>query len=197
MISINSVKMYCSENISNIENYELAIKDDVKWVCHHRLEIVNGKSIPIKELMEKNLYYHRPANELIFMSELEHKKLHNKYMRKETRERISRKSKEWHASSEGKAKCTFVKGKHPWNYGLPSPVKGTKKSPETIQKMKESKQKWWNEHTITEDEHKRRSEGGKRGVTKCYDKLKEYGKEYSKLYKGRHWKVIDGKRVWL
>lgn len=198
MININAVKSYCCEDISLIENYELAIKDETQtWQCHHKLEIVDGESFSIKELKERCLYYHRPADELIFLTEKEHKILHGINMRKETRKLISDKSKIWHESPEGQEKCLFKKGMKSWNYGKPSPQKGTKKSPETIQRMKEAKKKWWDNHIIDEDEHLRRSEGGKKAAAKSRSILKEYGKEYSKLYKGRHWKIIDGKRVWL
>ena len=193
MISINSVKVYCSEPISNIENYNQAINDEQKWVCHHKLEIQDGVSVSINELKKKGLYYHRPANELIFMTESEHKQLHNKHMRQETREAISKKSKAWHNTPDAQMKCLFVKGKHPWNYGLPSPMKGIKKSPETIQKMKDSKKKWWENHIITEEEHQRRSQGAKKVPPLSQEKRKEL----SDLYKGKHWVLIDGKRKWL
>ena len=77
MINHEYVKRYCKDDISLIENYDIAISDTTQtWVCHHRLEIQNGISISIKELKEKGLYFHRPANELIFMTEHEHKILH-------------------------------------------------------------------------------------------------------------------------
>ena len=191
-----NAKNYCCEDISNIENYNEAIADKTKtWHCHHRLEIQNGVSISIKELKSKNLYYNRPASELIFLTETEHKRLHNKNLRDETRNKISTKGKEIWKTEERKSKCNFT-GKHPWNYGMPSPMKGTKKSPETIQKMKDAKKEWWANHTMSEEERKRRSEGGKRAIEKNREKLKEYGKKYSEMYKGKHWKVVDGKRVW-
>lgn len=74
-----ALRMYCCEDISLIENYEKAISDNEKmWDCHHRLEIQeNGKILSKQDLIKLNLYYHRPASELIFLDEEEHNKLHN------------------------------------------------------------------------------------------------------------------------
>ena len=69
---------YCKD-YQNIENYEKAKKDDfVGWHCHHRLETHNSDGerrlvdISQKELMALNMYYNRPASELIFLTTREH-----------------------------------------------------------------------------------------------------------------------------
>ena len=71
-------KQYCKEP-EKIENYEKAKKDNFKgWECHHRLEThtPDGKrrdeDISHKELKALNLYYHRPPEELIFLTRSEH-----------------------------------------------------------------------------------------------------------------------------
>ena len=75
MISETQAKKYCKDDISLIENYEEAINDNTqKWHCHHRRESVYTK----KGLIEIGEYYHRPAIELIFMTEEEHKRFHSK-----------------------------------------------------------------------------------------------------------------------
>ena len=62
MISKN-VHKYCSEDISKIENYEEAMADTKRvWGLHHWLEAVST----MKELQAEDLYYNRPAKELIF-----------------------------------------------------------------------------------------------------------------------------------
>lgn len=76
---------YCCEDLSNIENYELAKADPTpnKWCIHHRDEC---KVLPsgivvirtMKELIENGRYYNCPANELIFLTHSEHWKLHHK-----------------------------------------------------------------------------------------------------------------------
>ena len=79
MINETSAKKYCSEDISLIENYHKAIADKEKmWDIHHRMECdENGKTIfTHKQLKEMNLYFKRPAEELIFVTRSMHWKLH-------------------------------------------------------------------------------------------------------------------------
>lgn len=84
----NNVQRFCCEDISLIENYDMAISDKTKtWHCHHRLGIELNKSRD--ELKEMDLYYNRPACELIFLTDVEHKKLHGLNQSKETLEKIS------------------------------------------------------------------------------------------------------------
>lgn len=87
MIGKNVFK-YCCEDISLIENYDKAISDTTQiWQCHHRLEThyKNGKRKPCeqnltrKELKEQNLYYDRPAKELIFLTIHEHATIHQEF----------------------------------------------------------------------------------------------------------------------
>lgn len=72
-------------NPEQIENYEQAKADDFEgWHCHHRLEThtADGKrrkvDITREELIAMNMYYNRPANELIFMKAGEHISLHKR-----------------------------------------------------------------------------------------------------------------------
>lgn len=74
---------YCCEDISRIENYELAKKDNFKgWACHHRLETHTSGGerrlvdISKEELKALGMYYHRPSEELIYLTKSEHQKLH-------------------------------------------------------------------------------------------------------------------------
>ena len=88
MIS-ESVYAYCIEDVANIENYDKAIADDKYWDCHHKLEIQGAVILSSKELIERGLYYHRPANELIFLTKSEHTKLHANNRSKVTINRLS------------------------------------------------------------------------------------------------------------
>lgn len=66
--------------IDLIENYRLAEADGFEgWTIHHRNEIgLDGKvSYTQKQLIDKGLYYERPPDELIWLTDSEHKKLHN------------------------------------------------------------------------------------------------------------------------
>ena len=79
MINEKGAKCYCSEDISLIENYNEAISDEERmWDIHHRRECdENGRTLfTHKKLKEMNLYYKRPASELIFVTRSMHNKLH-------------------------------------------------------------------------------------------------------------------------
>ena len=85
MINEKYAKSYCSEDISLIENYHEAIADQTKtWDVHHRRECdENGRTLfTKKQLIEMNLYFKRPASELIFVTKSMHKKLHREQMKK-------------------------------------------------------------------------------------------------------------------
>lgn len=79
MISNYSAKRLCSEDVSLIENYQEAISDQTKvWDIHHRRECdENGRTLfTKKQLKEMNLYFKRPASELVFVTRSMHWKLH-------------------------------------------------------------------------------------------------------------------------
>ena len=74
----HSFERYCKD-YQDIENYEAAKKDNfVGWECHHRLETHTSDGerrlvdIAAAELKALGMYYHRPANELIFLTTREH-----------------------------------------------------------------------------------------------------------------------------
>ena len=77
-----SIKYFC-DDFTHIENYNEAIADNSKvWECHHRLETHNSDGekrlvqLTIAELKALQMYYHRPADELIFLPKDEHITLH-------------------------------------------------------------------------------------------------------------------------
>ena len=112
---------YC-DNIENVENYEKAEKDNFKgWACHHRLETHNSDGerrlvdISSKELIALDMYYNRPANELIFLTAADHNRLHHKGKAhsEEHKAKISAAGKGKTFSEESKAKISAAhKGKH-------------------------------------------------------------------------------------
>lgn len=125
-----------------IENYDKAIADTTQvWHCHHKLETHNSdgerRSIDIakKELIALDMYYDRPQEELIFLTDAEHKRLHykgkkgHKYSKEskvkmsaahkgkkpsdETRKKMSESQKGRHHSEESKKKMSEAhKDKH-------------------------------------------------------------------------------------
>lgn len=85
MINEKCAKRFCSEDIFLIENYNKAIADNKKmWDTHHRRECdANGRTLfTRKQLIKMDLYYKRPASELIFVTRAIHKKLHREQMEK-------------------------------------------------------------------------------------------------------------------
>lgn len=77
MICEITVKKYCCEDISLIENYTQAIADDTQtWECHHRGEVLPCGRFNIEDLDKFGLYWKRPAAELIFLTRAEHTSLH-------------------------------------------------------------------------------------------------------------------------
>ena len=79
MISEHSAKLFCSEDVSLIENYQQALSDEERmWEIHHRRECdENGRTLfTKKQLIDMGLYLKRPASELIFVTRSMHSKLH-------------------------------------------------------------------------------------------------------------------------
>lgn len=81
MINEKYTKEFCKDDISLIENYEKAINDDTQiYDCHHRLELHPDGSVRFtkESLIKIDLYYNRPASELIFLTHSNHSHIHNK-----------------------------------------------------------------------------------------------------------------------
>ena len=120
MINTNIAKSYCREDLSLIENYDKAIADTTQvWDCHHRLEIQNEKVVLRSDLIKRGLYYHRPAEELIFLTHSEHVALHKsgKYNHNYGKPAWN-KGKTGIYSEETKQKISnTLKGHIPWNKG--------------------------------------------------------------------------------
>ena len=148
MINIRQAKKFCKEDISLIENYEQANNDKTQtWDCHHRDEV---KVLPAgmtvlrsrQDLIDNDRYYDCPANELIFMTSSEHRRLHNKVrtFTKETRRKISESKKGKTHSNETRRKMSEShKGKRPKNLDdLHKSQKGKQRTAETRRKISES-----------------------------------------------------------
>ena len=115
-MELNYYKRYCKD-IEKVENFSKALADSFNsWCIHHRLETStsDGKrrevNISAAELKALDMYWDRPAEELIFLTKAEHEILHKK------------------------GKPGPSKGKPAWNKGK----KGIY-SEETIKKMSEAK----------------------------------------------------------
>lgn len=131
MICERTVKKFCNEDFSLIENYTEAINDQSQtWHCHHRLEIQDGGTrFSSKELIANKLYYHRPASELIFLTMSEHRRLHQK-------------GKTFSGETKGKM-SEAQKGERHHNFGK-------KFSEETKRRMSEAQRARWAKKTNSE-----------------------------------------------
>ena len=104
------------KDYKNIENYKEAVKSPLRFDLHHRREISENKSR--KDLIAENLYYDRPAAELVFLEHGEHMRLHNANRSEETKKKISDamkgKNVGKHRSAAARKKMSEAhKGKHP------------------------------------------------------------------------------------
>ena len=119
-----STSDYCRDDVSMIENYQEAIESDEMYECHHRLEShdSNGNIRPVfllkKELVALDMYYNRPADELIFLKQKEHKSLHYKNTN----------------FINGGKKTRFKEGNNPWNKGKARTIEEKEKISNTIRK---------------------------------------------------------------
>ena len=126
--NIKKLEKYCTD-YKNIENYAEAVKSPLKYDLHHRREISESKSA--SDLIAENLYYNRPAEELVFLEHGEHRRLHNANLSTETRQKISDAKKGnqntlgRHHSEETRQKISDAKkgDKNPM-FGKPSPWLG-------------------------------------------------------------------------
>lgn len=74
---IKQLKKYCREPIENIKGYREAVESEGRYDCHHINELTFTKD----ELKKMNMYYNRPASELVIMTDSEHRKWHRKWNR--------------------------------------------------------------------------------------------------------------------
>ena len=133
-------KRFCKD-IENVENYEKAKADNfVGWHCHHR----KGIDIPREELQALGMYYNRPADELIFLTVGEHRKLHK--FSEETKKKLSESRK-----------------------GKPSPNKGKRHSEESRKKLSEAHKG----HTLSEETRKKIAEAMKNMSEEHKNKISE------------------------
>ena len=161
-------ELYC-KNYQDIENYGKAKKDDFKgWDCHHRLETHNSDGerrlvdITMDELQALDMYWNRPASELIFLPSSEHNSLHKKgkHHSEETKKKMSEAQKGEknpmhgkHHFEETKKKMSEVKKNmsEETKKKMSEAKKGKKLSEETKKKMSEAHKgkHWYNNGKIS------------------------------------------------
>ena len=130
MIDEKEARKYCKEDISKIENYELAIADTTRtWLCHHIL----GEILTRQQLLDHDFYYDVPPCMLKFVTKAEHNLLHKKgkHPSEESRKKMSEAKKGKHPSEESRKKMSAA------HKGKSSPRKGVTLSDETRRKLSE------------------------------------------------------------
>lgn len=141
MINERNAQAYCCEDISKIENYDKAIADKTQtWVCHHKQEILDdGTKVSPDELIKQSLYYHRPANELIFLTATQHNTLHHKgkHLSEAVKKKISTNHKPWNNPEDVKKKLSKSASLRISNR------LGHTHSAETKRKMSEALKRYW------------------------------------------------------
>lgn len=167
MINEQAAYAFCREPIENIENYEEAVNSKEKYVCHHK----NGSDFTgfsKTDLIKMKMYYHRPASELIFLKKVDHQKYHKNFLG----HKHSEETKEKIAKSSREHRHTDeTKMKLSENHkGLNTWTKGRKLS-----------------------EHQKRCISLANKGRKLSE---EHIKKLSKAHTGKHWKIIEGKRVY-
>ena len=153
MISETSAKKYSKDDISKIENYDKAISDNTQiWDCHHRAEILPCGRFSVDDLKKFDLYWFRPASELIFLTKSEHGRLHGRRRQfsEETKEKWSKARKGKSLTYEHKMKISrALVGKKAseatkrklseLRKGKPSHMRGTHQSEEARRRISEAK----------------------------------------------------------
>ena len=206
MICENSAKSYCKDDISLIENYDKAIADKTQvWQCHHRRETIYS----VKDLQDIGEYYNRPACELIFLTPVDHRRLHNlgkpsgmngKHHSAEARKKMSEAHKgkpsgmkDKHHSAEARKKISESKN------GENNPMFGKHHSAEARKKMSEANKgennPLFGKHH-SEETRKKMSEAnkgenhpmfGKHHSEETRKKMSEANKGKNHWIKGTHW----------
>lgn len=140
---------YCREPLEQIENFKAAEAEKfVNWVVHHRAEILPCGNFSVNDLKCHNLYFGRPASELIFMRDHDHRSMHKaganhpffgKHRSEESRQKISESLKGRPSHKKGKRIPEEVKHKISESLkGKPGWLKGKHHSEETRKKLSEA-----------------------------------------------------------
>lgn len=138
-----------------IENYAAALSDTTQtWVCHHRRELVPNR-LTAEDLKDLGLYWNRPPEELIFLTPVDHTKLHstgknNPMYNKSSWEKCTDEERKTRADKCSESMRGKNAGKKMWNNGVVN--KFQKECPGEGWKLgllnKKNGLHWWNNGSI-------------------------------------------------
>lgn len=116
MINYYKAKRYCCEDLSLVENYSQAVADRTQtWQCHHRAEVLPCGRFSRSDLEKFGLLWNRPAAELVFLTESEHKSIHKNHLGRahseETKRKISEAKKGRRLSEETRRRMSEARRK--------------------------------------------------------------------------------------
>lgn len=174
--SEGALKKVC-RNYEQVENYEKAVADEENsWELHHRREIDENKSR--QQLIDEGKYYDVDPSELIFLTEIEHKSLHN------TKERNPMFGKAtWNKGTVGAQTA--------WNKGIPMNEDAKERMKATMKKTWEEQGHPWKGRKHKEETKKKLSESLKGKEPWNKGKRMIYSEEtlskFSEARKGMHW----------
>ena len=200
MINEIKTKKYCCEDISLIENYELAINDKSQvWHIHHRWEVSSVGIFSRDYLISIGIYWNRPANELIFLTKSDHTRIH----------KIGNKNNLGHKMSEDTK--DKIRGEKNGMFGKHHSIESRKKmsiaksTPEYRQKKRDSIKKWMAAHDghgptyghkMSEEQRKKLSDTLIRNKSRVGEKNSMFGRRYHWINNGhRNKKLFDGNTI--
>ena len=178
------MEKYCKD-YTQIEHYEEALKSPLKYDLHHRREISENKSK--KQLIDENLYYGRPPEELIFLEHREHVRLHKagKHLSAESRQKMSNAKKGEKCYMYGKPKSAETKQKmSDAKKGDKNPMFGKNMSAETRKRMSDA-----HKGRLASEDTRKKMSNAKKGKPSP-----NRGKAGTCL--GKHWHLENGKHVY-
>lgn len=114
MITQNNIKnarRYCREDYTKIRGFDEAVNSTDKYDIHHLNELTFTRD----ELIKMNMYYHRPASEIVWLSHSDHRKWHDRWNGNPMYGRIH--SEE--ARKKMKESSPHLSGENSPNYGRP------------------------------------------------------------------------------
>ena len=197
MINYKIAKKYCCEDISLIENFEAAATDTTEvWHMHHRKE--TDENTTRKTLIENNLYYNRPASELIFLTKTEHNSLHfkNRKLNDEVRRHMSEGGKGKKLSDEHKRHISeATSGDRNGMYGKHHSVESKSKISQTRKERISSGEIVITQVVMTDEQKQKISDKAK---ARYKDKTKHpmYGRKHSEETRKKISEAKKGRAPW-